>query len=87
MKEKKKLKKEKKFKEEVFDPTEVGIWICPKEERKEHHAWVREICKNQGIDPADIDLNRSCPPGSWTILGKLKTQKPKIQKPRRKRPF
>ena len=75
-------------KDEVFDPWEVGVWICPKAERKEHRAWVKEICKNQGINPADVDLDRSCPPGSWTILGKLK--KANVEegdKPRRKRPF
>ena len=46
-----------------------------KERRAQHRRYVAEICSNQGINLADVNVAASCLNGSWAIVGRTRPRK------------
>ena len=46
-----------------------------RKERRAHHRYVAEICSNQGINLADVNVAASCLNGSWAIVGRTRPRK------------
>ena len=46
-----------------------------RKERRAHRRYVAEICSNQGINLADVNVAASCLNGSWAIVGRTRPRK------------